>query len=126
MQLSNIMRYYCLDHELGLTVGNTPAGFGALLSLLISMGQVFLPDAIKLLADSVKNAEGRDLLKDINAAFDLEILLRKICYEYGTVVRQRASLHLAVVLLLDKLVEYGSHTGFRLRDYIISPLPTVN
>jgi hypothetical protein len=108
------------------TVGNTPAGFGSLLSLLISVGQVFLPDAIKLLADSVKKAEGRDLLKDINAAFDLEILLRKICYNYGTVVRQRASLHLAVVLLLDKLVEYGSHTGFRLRDYIISPLPTVN
>jgi len=107
-------------------VGNTPAGFGALLSLLCSVGQVFLPDAICLLADSAQRANGRDILGDINAVFDLEVLLRKVCYGFSAVVRQRPELHRAVILLLDKLVERGSHTGFRFRDYIVAPLPAVN
>jgi hypothetical protein len=106
-------------------VGNTLAGFGALLSLLNSVGQVFLPDAVRWLAESVQRAGERDLLQDRNAEFELEVLLRKVCYDHGTVIRQRPDLHLAVILLLDKLVERGSHTGFRLRDYMISPLPTV-
>lgn len=107
-------------------VGNTPAGFGALLSLLCSVGQTFLPAAVSLLADSVQRANGRDILEDPNAVFELEVLLRKVCYGFGTEVRQRPELHRAVIILLDKLVGRGSHTGFRLRDYILAPLPTVN
>jgi len=112
-----------IEHAASI-VGNTPAGFGALLSLLCSVGQFFLPAAIKLLADAVENASGRDLLDDLNAAFDLEVVLRKVCYGFTTDIRKRPDLHRAVILLLDKLVERGSHTGFRLRDYIIAPLPT--
>jgi hypothetical protein len=111
-----------IEHAVS-TVGNTPAGFGALLSLLCSVGQVFLPSAIKLLADAVENASGRDLLDDLNAAFDLEVVLRKVCYGFTTDIRKRAELHRAVILLLDKLVERGSHAAFRLRDYIIAPFP---
>jgi hypothetical protein len=107
-----------------IAVGNTPAGFGAMLSLLSSVGQVFLPDAIKWLADSVTRANGRNLLGDPDAEFQVEVLLRKACYDYGTTIRQQPDLHRSVIFLLDKLVERGSHTGFRLRDYIISPLPT--
>jgi hypothetical protein len=107
-------------------IGNTPAGFGSLLSLLSSVGQVFLPDAIRWLTESVERASGRDLLEDPNTEFQIEVLLRKVCYHHGTVIRQRPELHRAVILLLDKLVERGSHTGFRLRDYIISPLPTIS
>ncbi len=105
-------------------VGNTPAGFGALLSLLCSVGQVLLPLAIRWLAESIQRANGRDLLEDRNAEFELEVLLRKACYEHGTVIRQYPNLHRATILLLDKLVERGSHTGFRLRDYMVSPLPS--
>jgi hypothetical protein len=107
-------------------IGHTPAGFGALLSLLSSVGQVFLPDAIRWLAEAVERASGRDLLEDPNAEFQIEVLLRQVCYHHGTVIRQRPELHRAVILLLDRLVERGSHTGFRLRDYIISPLPTIS
>lgn len=108
-------------------VGNTPAGFGALVSLLSSaVGQVFLPDIIRLLADSAEGANGREILDDLNSQFELEVLLRKACYSFGSVIRQRTDLHRAVILLLDKLVECGSYTAFRLRDYIISPLPAVS
>jgi hypothetical protein len=107
-------------------IGHTPAGFGALLSLLSAVGQVFLPDAIRWLAESVERASGRDLLEDPHAEFQIEVLLRNVCYHHDTIVRQRPELHRAVILLLDKLVERGSHTGFRLRDYIISPLPTIS
>ena len=106
-------------------VGNTPVGFGALVSFLSSaVGQVFLPDIIRLLANSVGEAKGQANFNDINAQFDIEVLLRKACYSFGGVIRQRPDLHRAVILLLDMLVERGSHTAFRLRDYIISPLPT--
>jgi hypothetical protein len=93
-------------------VRNTPAGFGALLSLLWSVDQVFLPAAIKLLANAVENASGRGLLDDLNAAFDLEVVLRKVCYGFTTDIRKRPELHRAIILLLDKLVERGSHTAF--------------
>ena len=91
-------------------VGNTPAGFGALVSLFCSVGRVFLPNAIRLLADSVERSNGKCLLDDRNADFQLEVLLRKVCYDFATVIRQRPDLHRAVILLLDKLVERGSHT----------------
>lgn len=104
-------------------VGNTKAGFGALLSLLSSAGQAFLPDAITLLSQALETPARGDLLDDTNSVFELEILLRKVCYEHGTAIRQRPEQHRAALRLLDQLVERGSHTGFRLRDYIIAPLP---
>lgn len=67
--------------------------------------------------------QGTNLLEDRNSDFELEVLLRNLCYSSGTVVRQRPELHRAVLVLLDKLVERGSHTAFRLRDYMIAPLP---
>jgi hypothetical protein len=107
-------------------VGGTRAGFGALLSFFNSVGQVFLPDAITLLSEAVRGAGEADLLEDSNAVFELEILLRRVCYESGTRIRKRPEQHRAVLSLLDQLVERGSHTGFRLRDYIIAPLPAVS
>lgn len=108
------------------TVGDTKAGFGALLSLLCSVGRVFLPDAITLLAQAFEKSQNHELLDDPNAAFLLEILLRKVCYDHGTNIRQRPALHRATLALLDQLVEHGSHTGFRLRDYIVAPLPAIS
>jgi hypothetical protein len=107
-------------------VGNTPAGFGALVSLLNTVGQVFLPDAVNWLAQAIESSQGTNLLEDRNTDFELEVLLRNLCYSSGTVVRQRPELHRAVLMLLDKLVERGSHTAFRLRDYIVAPLPAAD
>ncbi|MEX0805792.1 MAG: hypothetical protein WD688_21105 [Candidatus Binatia bacterium] len=105
------------------TIGDTPAGFGALTSLLNAVGQVFLPDAIMWLAQSIESAKETDPIADPDADFELEVLLRTVCYNFGTVVRQRPELHRSVLTLLDKLVEHGSHTAFRLRDYMLAPLP---
>jgi hypothetical protein len=107
-------------------VGNTSAGFGALVSLLNTVGQVFLPDAVKWLAHAIESSQGTNVLEDQNTDFELEVLLRNLCYSSGTVVRQRPELHRAVLMLLDKLVERGSHTAFRLRDYIVAPLPAAD
>jgi hypothetical protein len=105
------------------TIGDTPAGFGALTSLLNAVGQVFLPDAIMWLGQSTESAKETNLIADPGADFELEVLLRSVCYNFGTVVRQRPELHRSVLTLLDKLVEHGSHTAFRLRDYMVAPLP---
>jgi hypothetical protein len=105
------------------TIGNTPAGFGALVSILNKVGQVFLPEAIRWLAHAIESSEEIDLIADPGSDFELEVLLRNLCYGFGTVIRQRPELHRAVLLLLDELVERGSHTAFRLRDYMVAPLP---
>lgn len=55
-----------LDHAAAV-VGNTKAGFGALLSVLNSVGRVFLPDAIMLLSHALEKPEGGDLFEDLNA-----------------------------------------------------------
>jgi hypothetical protein len=106
-------------------IGDTPAGFGALTSLLNAVGQVFLPDAVMWLGQSIESAKETNLIGDPGADFELEVLLRSVCYNFGTVVRQRPKLHRAVLALLDKLVDRGSHTAFRLRDYMVAPLPAV-
>ena len=61
-----------------LAVGNTPGGFGALVSLLTTIGQVFLPDAVKWLGHAIQSNQGSDLLEDPNTQFELEVLLRNI------------------------------------------------
>ena len=106
------------------TIGDTPAGFGALTSLLNAVGQVFLPDAIIWLSRSIENAKETNLIAEPGAESELEVLLRTVCYNFGTLVRQRPELHRSVLTLLDKLVEQGSHTAFRLRDYMVAPLPS--
>ena len=106
------------------TVGNTPAGFGALLSLLISVGRVFLPEALLWLSEAIKEDQGQALLSDLNAQFELEVLLRNLSYTFGTSVRRNPIIHRVVISFLDRLVERGSHSAFRLRDYVVGPLPT--
>jgi len=105
------------------TIGKTQSGFGALLSFLNTVGKVFLPEAVNWLGQAIESSQGTDLLEDRNTDFELEVLLRNLCYSSGTLVRRRPELHRAVLILLDKLVERGSHTAFRLRDYIVAPLP---
>ena len=108
------------------TVAGTRAGFGAFVSLLNAVGGVFLPDAILWLGRAGESAKGVDLLEDSGVDFSLEILLRKVAYNFGADVRRRPELHRAVLELLDRLVERGSHTGFRLRDFMIAPVPPGN
>jgi len=105
-------------------VAGTRAGFGALVSLLNAVGGAFLPDAILWLGEAVDTAQGVDLLEESGVDYELEILLRKVAYTFGLEVRRRPALHRAVLRLLDKLVERGSHTGFRLRDFMLAPVPT--
>ena len=75
------------------SVAYRPAGFGALLSLLNSVGQVFLPNAIGLLADAIRKDPTVNLRADANSMFEAEVLMRRVCYEHGTVVRSRPALH---------------------------------
>ena len=84
---------------------------------------MFLPEAIGWLAQAIESSEEIDLIADPGTDFELEVLLRNLCYGFGTVIRRRPELHRAVLLLLDELVERGSHTAFRLRDYMVAPLP---
>jgi hypothetical protein len=104
-------------------VADTKPGFGAILTLLRSVGQVFLPDAVIWLVPIFATQQNTGLLDEYSNAFQLETLLRKLCYEHGTTIRKRPTLHQAVLTLLDQLVAHGSHTAFRLRDYIVTPLP---
>jgi hypothetical protein len=78
---------------------------------------------VNWLAQLIEGSPGVSLLENQNTDFELEVLLRNVSYSSGTAVRQRPELHRNALLLLDKLVERGSHTAFRLRDYIVAPLP---
>lgn len=74
------------------------------------------------LSQALEKPEGGDLLDEPNAALELEVLFRKVYYEFWSDIRQRPEQHRAILTLLDQLVERGSHTGFRLRDQMVAPL----
>jgi len=105
--------------ELYPVVGSMSVGFAAYVSLMDSIGSIYLPNGLKWLAGSLAQGTSADLLGDDNTSFLLERIIRKQMFDDARAIRQDRSLQEAVLALLEGLIEQGSSGAFLLRERLI-------
>jgi hypothetical protein len=91
---------------------------------LYSIGEQSLPSAFIRLARCLDAGGPARLLSGRNTVYMLEVLLQRHVYARPLELKQRTDLRLAVLRLLDLLVECGSSAAFRMRDDFVTPVST--
>ncbi len=62
------------------------------------------------------------MMRDANAVFLLESLLRRFVYARPRELKRQVDLRNSVLDLLDLLVDIGSSAAFRIRDDFVTPV----
>ena len=97
------------------------AGFEALLSLLYTVGRIYLPRAFIWLADGISHIDVSKVFSESNNRFALDTLLQREIYLKATEIRGNPLWQKSILSLLDILVDFGSSTSFQLRERIVRP-----
>ncbi len=92
-------------------------------SFLFQIGETSLPLAFEKIANKLKLGQARVLLSRSNTVFHLEALLRRHVYSRPVDLKNNESMRVAVMYLLDQLIEVGSSSAYRMRDDFVTPLP---
>jgi len=96
--------------------------FDAYIRFLYDVGERSLPDAFIRIAKRLQTGGTKQLLKNSNTVFRLEVILQRYVYPKPLLVKTRAELRDAVLALLDLLVELGSSAAFKMRDDFVTPV----
>ncbi len=96
--------------------------FDAFVYFLYHVGEQSLPDAFIRLANRLKTGKSKQLLRNSNTVFRLEVILQRYVYPKPLEVKNRPELRDAVLVLLDLLVELGSSAAFKMRDDFVTPV----
>jgi hypothetical protein len=88
---------------------------------LYHIGERSLPSAFTHIASSLGRGNVQDMLRSSNTVFMLEVLLQRHVYGRPLELKRNSDLRVAVLLLLDTLVEVGSSAAFRMRDDFVTP-----
>ena len=99
----------------------TKPGFEALLILLDTVGGIYLPGALKWLADALSHVEKDEIFTEKGYRYALETLLQREIHQRSIQIRSDFVLQKSVLVLLDLLVAFGSSVAFQLRERIIRP-----
>jgi hypothetical protein len=103
-------------------VGISPHVCLAFIALLDSVGnQTLMPDGINWIAKNVLADKTGTLLVDKNALLLLTRVLTPLVYGGTARIRQSSTLRNAVLDVLDAMVNAGSSTAFRMREFLITP-----
>lgn len=90
---------------------------------LYSVGEQSLPAAYVRIADKLRSADDpRALLDDGEIVFLLESILQRQVYAKPVELKRQDDLRIAILYLLDRLVDAGSSAAFRMRDDFVTPL----
>ena len=94
----------------------------AYIRFLYDIGEQSLPDAFIQIARHLELGDPKDLLRNGNTVFRLEVILQRYVYPKPLLVKTRPELRDAVLALLDLLVELGSSAAFKMRDDFVTPV----
>ena len=109
-----------------MQVGDTPAGFAALVQMLQTVAGFLLPDALVNLDEARSRCSNEPLLENESARVELELLLRDCVLSMGSQLRSREVVRNAALNLLDHLVNEGSSLAFQLREFMVAPARTAH
>ena len=74
------------------------------------------------MAHTLQEGDPNELLSDGNTVFYLESLLQRYVYGEPLRVKSDPKLRVAVLAILDSLVDSGSSAAYRMRDDYVTPV----
>jgi hypothetical protein len=74
------------------------------------------------MANGLQAGEAVQMLSRDNTLFYLESLLRRFVYSEPLRLKTQAQVRMAVLTILDKLVDSGSSAADRMRDNLVKPI----
>ena len=112
------------EHQVNAFTTRLPATSPILLSFvyyLYKVGEAELPEAFAAVADRLRMGSAAELLSDGNTVFYLDSLLQQ--YVYGQPLRLKSDpdLRVAILHILDNLVDAGSSAAYKMRDDFVTP-----
>jgi hypothetical protein len=111
-------------HLLFETLSASSTSLHCYVRFLYHIGERSLPEAFVRIGKQLQGVNPRDLLKNSDTIFMLEVLLQRQVYGHPLKLKRGHAVRDAVLFLLDTLVENGSSAAFRMRDDFVTPLPT--
>lgn len=94
----------------------------AYLRFLYEIGSRSLPEAFIRISGRLRQGTPRQMMSEKDSSFMLEVLLQRYVYRKPLELKRRDDLRLAVLHLLDILIEEGSSAAFRMRDDFVTPI----
>lgn len=110
-------------HALANALPPSAAAFEAYVGFFYALGARSLPQGFVNLADRLREQTSVQLAYD-STVFMLEAILRRYVYGRPHEVKRAQRTRDAALFLLDALVERGSSVAYRMRDDLVTPLPT--
>jgi hypothetical protein len=101
--------------------GAAPPICKSFIRLLDSIGSFLLPNALQWLDNCLRNTDRAAIIADRDMSFRLSRILSPIVFSQSGRLRKTPALRSATLRILDAMVEQGSSTAFRMREFLISP-----
>jgi hypothetical protein len=89
---------------------------------LYHVGEQSLPNAFICIASHLRDDGQQGILRKSNTTFLLEIMLQRHVYGRPLELKRHDALRVAVLFILDMMVENGSSAAFRMRDDFVTPI----
>lgn len=113
-------------HKLFLALPPSAVILDDYVRFLYHIGERSLPTSFVHVASRLQTGSPMQMLSKDNAVFMLESLLRRFVYGRPLETKREKTIREAVFFVLDRLVEAGSSSAYRMRDDFVTPIPVSN
>lgn len=113
------------SHRLDALIQRLPAGvacLGSYMRLLYTVGRQSLPEAFLVVSAVLERGNAVKMASDGDISFALEALLAPFVYGQPLRLKSNPTMRLAVLEILDALVNAGSSAAYRMRDDFVTPV----
>jgi len=109
-------------HNLFESLAPASCVMDAYIRFLYHVGEQSLPQAFVQIRKKAIEGDPKQLLGNSNTRYRLEVLLQRYVYSKPLLLKEKAALREAVLMLLDALIDLGSSAAFRMRDDFVTPI----
>lgn len=109
-------------HNLFESLAPSACVMDAYIRFLYHVGEQSLPQAFVQIHKKAIEGDPKQLLGNSNTRYRLEVLLQRYVYSKPLLLKDKAALREAVLMLLDALIDLGSSAAFRMRDDFVTPI----
>jgi hypothetical protein len=109
-------------HNLFESLAPSSCVMDAYVRFLYHVGEQSLPQAFVQIRNKAVEGDPKQLLGNGNTRYRLEVLLQRYVYSKPLLLKEKAALREAVLMLLDALIDLGSSAAFRMRDDFVTPI----